>query len=285
MSRTGLRSVLDEIDLKKSRHQQEQPKEKQTHMQQTHKHRPKGKTQNTVSQHYSFQKNTFPRNGSPQNSHPAIIKTSRMDLQWISYALRWHWWHDTKVSCHNTTNTQFIKAKAHPGPCPLAWHSGFTTSKQVQWAGTGAGSSRQQQQTAGESRKQHKKMKQKRICHVWNFLEHEEVQKKETRGVWSWTVIKFWPAEHILNWETERHRDRFGSKEEARRESRQEEAENWSQSELKNKDRDCSTEKAEENQGLEKYRKNQSSEGNQIGIFFYLWFYVEISFSKGQQIL
>jgi len=44
-------------------------------------------------------------------------------------------------------------------------------------------------------------------------------------------------------------------------------------------------EKAEENQGLEKYRENQSSEGNQIGIFFYLWFYVEISFSKGQQIL
>ena len=53
----------------------------------------------------------------------------------------------------------------------------------------------------------------------------------------------------------------------------------------KNKDRDCCTEKAEENQGLEKYRENQSSEGNQIGIFFYLWFYVEISFSKGQQIL
>lgn len=153
-----------------------------------------------------------------------------MDFQGISYALRWHWWHDTKVSCHNTTNTQFIKAKAHPGPCPLAWHSGFTTSKQVQWAGTGAGSSRQQQQTAGESRKQHKKMKQKRICHVWNSLEHEEVQKKETRGVWCWTVIKFWPAEHILNWETERDRDRFGSKEGARRESRQEEAENWSQS-------------------------------------------------------
>ena len=75
------------------------------------------------------------------------------------------------------------------------------------------------------------------------------------------------------------------SKEEARMESRQEEAENWSQSELKNKDRDCCTEKAEENQGLEKYRENQSSEGNQIGIFFYLWFYVEISFSKGQQIL
>ena len=227
-------------------------RKKQTHMQQTHKHRPKGKTQNTVSQHYSFQKNTFPRNGSPQNSHPAIIKTSRMDLQWISYALRWHWWHDTKVSCHNTTNTQFIKAKAHPGPCPLAWHSGFTTSKKVQWAGTGAGSSRQQQQTAGESRKQHKKMKQKRICHVWNFLEHEEVQKKETRGVWCWTVIKFWPAEHILNWETERDRDRFGSKEGARRESRQEEAENWSQSALKNKDRDCCTEKAEEKSGVGK---------------------------------
>ena len=53
----------------------------------------------------------------------------------------------------------------------------------------------------------------------------------------------------------------------------------------KNEDRDCCTEKAEENQGLEKYRENQSSEGNQIGIFFYLWFYVEISFSRGQQIL
>jgi hypothetical protein len=66
---------------------------------------------------------------------------------------------DMTLKCHvrRQDTLQLIKGKAHPGPWLLAQHSGFNTSKQVQSAGTRAGSSRQQQRTAGESRKQHKK--------------------------------------------------------------------------------------------------------------------------------
>lgn len=209
-----------------------------------------------------------------------------MDFQGISYALRWHWWHDTKVSCHNTTNIQFIKAKAHPGPCPLAWHSGFTTSKQVQWAGTGAGSSRQQQQTAGESRKQHKKMKQKRILHVRNVLEHEdgsEGRDWKSGRLNRYQVVPSRTHIKLRTWETQRQtwKQRRSQKEKQIRK-----AENWSQSAL-NKIRTeiAARRKLKRSSGWIKYWENQSSERNQIWICLYLWFYVENSFLKGQQIL
>ena len=125
-------------------------------MQQTHKHKPNGKTQNTVSQHSSFQKNTIPRNGWPHNSHPPIYKTSRMDLQWIGYALRWHWRHDTKVSCLKTRHTPIHKRKGTPWPlAPGPWPSILVPLLPTKCSEqAAAGSRRQQQQTAGSSRKQ-----------------------------------------------------------------------------------------------------------------------------------
>ena len=190
---------------------------------------------------------------------------------------------DMTLKCHvrRQDTLQLIKGKAHPGPWPLAQHSGFTTPKQVQWAGTGAGSSRQQQQTAGESRKQHNKMKQKRICHVRNVLEHED--GSEDRGWRSgrlnrYQVVASRAHIKLRTWKTQRQtwKQRRSQKGKQIRK-----AENWSQSAFKKiRTEIAARRKLKRSRGWKKYWENQSSEGNQMGFFWYLWFYVENSFSK-----
>ena len=138
-----------------------QRKNKHTGSKHTHTNTgPRGKTEHSqlAFPTLSFQKNTIPRNGSPQNSHPAFVKTSQMDLQGISCALRWHWWHDTKVSCQKTKHTPVDERKETPWPlAPGPWPSipvSLLPTKCSEQAA--AGSRRQQQQTAGSSRKQQK---------------------------------------------------------------------------------------------------------------------------------
>jgi hypothetical protein len=188
---------------------------------------------------------------------------------------------DMTLKCHvrRQDTLQLIKGKAHPGPWPLAQHSGFTTSKQVQWAGTGGGSSRQQQQTAGERRKQHKKEKQKRIFHVRNVLEHEDGSEgRDCRGgrLNRYQVVASRAHIKMRTWKTQRQiwRQRIIQKGKQIRE-----AENWSQSALKKiRTEIVARRKLKRSRGWKKNWENQSSEENQIEIFLYLWFNVENSF-------
>ena len=151
-------------------------------MQQIHKHKPKGKTQKTVSQHSSLQKNTIPRNGWPHNSHPPIYKTFQMDLQWVGYALRWHWRHDTKVSCQKTRHTPVHKSKGTPwplapGPGPSILLSLLPNRCSEQAA---AGNSRRQQAAAGSKQRQQQRAgssTEQQAEPEKNFFKFEIVQK------------------------------------------------------------------------------------------------------------
>ena len=107
-------------------------RKKQTHRQQTHTHTNTGTREKHTTQSISIphsSRNTIPRNGSPQKSHPASVKTFTGDCEGISCALQLFYLYNIRFVRKQHT-LQLTKVKAQPWP--LAQHSGFTTSNQVQ---------------------------------------------------------------------------------------------------------------------------------------------------------
>ena len=111
-----------------------------------------------------------------------------MDFQGISYALRWHWRHDTKVSCQKTRHSPVHKKKGTPWPlAPASWPTILVSllpircSEQAaagssrQQAEAATGSRQRQQQTAGSSNKQQAKVIKRMSSNFCKFL-----------GTWRW---------------------------------------------------------------------------------------------------
>ena len=165
-----------------------------------------------------------------------------------------------------------------PGPWPSIPDSLLPSkcSQQAQEQAA-AGSSNGQQAKAESSIKKETKMS----LLFRNVLEHEdgsEVRDWRSGRLNRYQVLASRAHIKLRAWKTQRQtwKERRSQKGKQIRK-----AENWSQSAFKKiRTEIAARRKLKRSRGWKKYWENQSSEGNQIGFFWYLWFYVENSFLK-----